>query len=415
MAFTMKVALLHYASPPVVGGVETVLARQAELLTRYGHQVEVLTGRGAAWDPRIAVRVLPELDSRHPMVLDLKQQLDQGSVPPEFEGMVDRIYRDLRAALAGAACLIAHNVASLHKNLALTAALHRYAARAGGVRILLWHHDFAWTGRRYKDELHSGYPWDLLRTPWENVRQVTISEARQAEMSRLYRLPAEQISVVPNGVDTDQFLALQPETRELVDRLRLDRAEPLLLAPVRLTRRKNLELGLHILAELLKHLPRARWVITGPLGAHNPENLAYYRQLVDLRRELDLEQAVVFLAEWQPQGLSDAQIVDFYRLADVLLLTSQEEGFGLPVIEAGLARLAIFVTDLPPLRALGGEFAEYFGLEDQPAEIAARIRQHLENDAAYRLRAHIRSHYTWEAIYRNHIAPLVNGLPGEEV
>lgn len=411
----MKVVLLHYASPPVVGGVETVLARQAELLARYGHTVRVLTGRGAAWDARIPVRVLPELDSRHPMVLDIKQKLDLGAVPAEFERLVDTIYAGMRPVLDDADCLIAHNVASLHKNLALTAALHRIAVQAKGLRIILWHHDFAWTGKRYKDELHPGYPWDLLRTPWAGVRQVTISEARQSEMCRLFNLSPDQVCVVPNGIDMNNFLALQPETRTWVDRLRLDSATPLLLAPVRLTRRKNLEYGLHIMAALLERLPDARWVITGPLGAHNPENLAYYRQLAALRKKLGLEKAVVFLAEWQPDGLSDAQIADFYRLADVLLVTSQEEGFGLPVIEAGLARLIIFVSNLASLRALGGANAAYFDLDEPPAAVAERIAERLRTDTAYQLRAAIRKHYTWGAIYLNQIAPLINGQVAEEV
>ena len=42
------VALLHYAAPPVIGGVERVLGRQAQLLTDGGFQVRIVAGRGAA-------------------------------------------------------------------------------------------------------------------------------------------------------------------------------------------------------------------------------------------------------------------------------------------------------------------------------------------------------------------------------
>ncbi len=410
----MNVVLLHYASPPVVGGVETVLARQAELLVRAGHHVIVLTGRGAAWDARIHVQVLPELDSRHPQVLSLKQHLDRGVIPPEFGGMVDMLYAELCAILTNADWLIAHNVASLHKNLALTAALRRFVDTPGRTRTILWHHDFAWTGRRYENDLHPGYPWDLLRTAWPGVRQVTISAARQTEMSALFNLPLAQISVVSNGVDLETFLALRPETRTLCERLDLVSAEPLFLTPVRLTRRKNLEFGLRIMAELVRSMPAACWVVTGPIGAHNPDNLAYYRSLRDLRQELGLQKSVVFLAELQPEGLSDAQIADLYRVADALLITSQEEGFGLPMIEAGLARLVIFTSDLAPLRALGGEWASYFKLDEPPAEVAARITARLTADDAYRLRAHIRANFTWDAIYTRQIAPLFNELPEKE-
>jgi mannosylglucosylglycerate synthase len=401
-----KITLLHYTCPPVIGGVEQVLARQAELLAGDGKEVSVLTGRGEAWDARIAVRVVPGFDSRQARVLQLKQALDQGVIPSDFEAAVADNLRVLRQELVGTNWVIAHNVASLHKNLALTAALQRFAAENPQVGLVLWHHDFAWNSQRYAGELHPGYPWDLLRTAWPGAKQVTISEARRNEMCQLYRLPDEQIQVIPNGIEPAEFHHLQPETRRLSTRLGLDSATPLLLTPVRITRRKNLELGLQIVSELRRHMPGARWVITGPLGAHNPDNLVYFNELTALRSRLGLESSVSFLAESRPEGLSDAQIADFYRLADALLIPSQEEGFGLPIIEGALARLIIFCSDLPPLQALAGEWAGYFQLDEPPAEIAARIAQRLNNDPVYRLREHIRGHFTWAAIYQQKIAPL---------
>jgi mannosylglucosylglycerate synthase len=410
-----QIFLLHYSSPPVVGGVENVLARQAELMARAGHEVTILTGHGEAWDPRIHVRIVPEIDSRSRRVLEIKSELDRGIVPDDFYALVEDLFKMLRLELVEADWVIAHNVASLHKNLALTAALKRFADEAGPTGIILWHHDFAWNSRRYAGELHAGYPWDLLRTSWPGVLHVTISEARQEEMSQLYKIPADQIKVIPNGVDPAEIHHLSPETRELVDRLELNTANPLLLSPVRLTTRKNLELGLRILAELVHVMPEARWVITGPLGAHNPENKTYYEQLVKLRRKLGLEKTAVILAEIYPDGLSDAQIADFYRISDALLITSQEEGFGLPIIEGGLVRLIIFATDLPSLRALGGAWVTYFRLQDRPADIAARIAQRLSGDPVYRLREHIRANFTWEAIYEHHIAPILNVQTHTEV
>ena len=155
-------------------------------------------------------------------------------------------------------------------------------------------------------------------------------------------------------------------------------------------------------------MPAVRWVVTGPVGAHNPDNLAYFQKLVDLRKALNLENSAIFMAEYHPEGLSNGQIGDFYNISDALLITSQEEGFGLPIIEAGLTRLLVFTTDLQPLRALGGEWATYFQLDDSPAEIAARIAKQLTIDPAYRLREHIRAKFTWDAIYKNEIAPLLN-------
>jgi glycosyltransferase involved in cell wall biosynthesis len=403
----MKIGLIHYAAPPVVGGVETVLARQAAQLAKAGHQVRILAGRGETWDARIPVDVLPRIDSRYPNILKMKGTLDAGKVPDQFNQFVEQIQNEIQRATAGMDWLIAHNVASLAKNLALTAALFNISQQPNGPRIILWHHDLAWTTPRYQDELHPGYPWDLLRTPWPGVKQVVVSEARRQELAELMGLPLEQISVIPAGLDMADFLGLDPEAMEFYKNLNLEDAAPILLAPVRLTRRKNLELAVNTLAKLRLKLPKAVLIITGPPGAHNPTNQVYLENLEELRSELGLVGAVHLLGELVPDGLPGPTVAEFYRLADALLLTSREEGFGIPILEAGLSRMPVFCTDLPPLRALAEECATYFSPDENPIYIAMLIAKKLTNDPSYQLRVRVRQEYTWDAIYRRMIAPLL--------
>src|SRR5712692_5941767 len=178
----MHIALLHYSAPPVIGGVETVMGHQARLMARDGHSVTLVAGRGAAPDGRAAFAGLPLLDSRHPRVLAVKLELDAGRVTPNFYALSAEIETELLAVLTGKDVVLAHNVCSLHKNLALTAALHRLNEQPGFPRLILWHHDLAWTAGHYRSELHDGYPWDLLRQAWPGARQVVVSETRRQEL-----------------------------------------------------------------------------------------------------------------------------------------------------------------------------------------------------------------------------------------
>jgi glycosyltransferase involved in cell wall biosynthesis len=402
----MKISLLHYSAPPVVGGVESVLAAHARLMAAAGHAVTVLAGRGAAFAAGIPLRLLPLLDSRHARVLAVKHELDAGRCPPDFSLLKDEILAALHAELQGCDLLLVHNAASLHKNLALTAALHELS-RAGRPRLVLWHHDLAWTTPRYRHELHPGHPWDLLRQPWEGVHQVVISEVRRRELAGLFDLPAESIRVIPNGVDLDAFYKLEPQTVSLVDHLELSAADPLFLLPVRLTPRKNIELALQVLAEVRRRMPDAMLLVTGPEGAHNPANAAYRGKLLALREELKLASAAHFLAEATDEYLPDAVIADFYRLADALLFTSREEGFGLPLLEAGFSGLPVFCADIPVLRELGGEEVSYFDLGQEPQAIAAQIIARLGSEQTARWRRRARNAYTWRSIYRAKIDPLI--------
>jgi glycosyltransferase involved in cell wall biosynthesis len=431
-AGSMQVALLHYSAPPIVGGVESVLAHQARLLADAGHSVTIVAGRGEQTDPRIPFVHLPLADSRHAGVLKLKADLDAGSVPPGFETTCHDLADALGRLLAGMDVLIAHNICSLNKNLALTAALHRLNGKPGlprprdfprsrnfprprviprsraFPRLILWHHDLAWTTPRYRPELHDGYPWDLLRTAWPGATQVVVSELRRQELAHLMGLPPEAITVVPNGMDLARFYKWEARTQSLVTRMRLLESDPILLLPVRVTPRKNIELALRTLAELRRDaFPQAALVVTGPLGPHNVKNLEYFEQLQALRAELKLQGAAHFLAELTEVFLPDEVIADFYRLADALFLPSREEGFGIPALEAGLSRMPVFCSDIPPLRALCAEDASYFAPDADPRQVAALIAGRLRQDPTARWSLRARQRFAWERIYAEHIAPLL--------
>ena len=403
----MKIDLLHYSAPPIVGGVESVVAHHARLMAKAGHQVRILAGRGAQFEPSIPFLSIPLIDSRHPEILDVKQELDRGHVSPKFDLLTNAIIQLLEPILKETDLLIAHNVCSLHKNLPLTAALRLILDNPGTPRLILWHHDLSWMTPRYRSELYPGYPWNLLCTAWPGAKHVVVSELRQQELSGLIGISQERIALVPNGIDAVQFLGLQPQTRDLIDQLDLLTAEPLLLLPVRITPRKNIELALETLAAVSKDYPKGMLVITGPLGPHNPANVQYFERLKNLRSELKLVGRAHFLADLTSDYLPDVIIADFYRLADALLLPSHEEGFGIPILEAGLVGMPIFCTDIPPLRSLAGENAVYFSPTSKADLVARKIYVNLSRNRAHSMRIHVRKNFSWKQIYTQHIAHLL--------
>lgn len=403
----MKIALLHYSSPPVVGGVESVLAHHACLMADAGHHVVILTGNGKQLDERIDVHILKQLSSRHIEVVRVKKLLDNGEYTSDFDALCTEIYDLLISELNGFDFLIAHNVASLHKNLPLTAALNQVYRILDPLQLILWHHDLAWTTERYSQEMHAGYPWNLLRARWDGAIHVVVSELRRQELSQLTGIPREVIRVIPNGVDPNIFYKLEPKTILLMKQLNLSDADPLFLLPVRLTPRKNIELALHILTELRSEYPKAALLVTGPEGPHNPANALYKQKLLDLRSKLHLEGAVHFLAEATPELLPDSVIADFYRLADAVLFTSREEGFGIPLIEAAFSAKPVFCADIPVLRELGGDDVSYFDLDMEPHSIATQICKRLESEATIRWSRHAKRRYSWNSIYRSYIELLL--------
>ncbi|MDR7567526.1 MAG: glycosyl transferase family 1, partial [Armatimonadota bacterium] len=70
----MEIVLLHYTAPPVVGGVEGMLAEQARLLRAAGYRVRILAGRGGGE----GYTRLPLLYGRHPEVRTAHRALERG-------------------------------------------------------------------------------------------------------------------------------------------------------------------------------------------------------------------------------------------------------------------------------------------------------------------------------------------------
>lgn len=408
----MRIAIIHFAGPPIVGGVESTIYHHARLLSESGFGVDVIAGRGDKFHPDVEFHLVPEIDSRHDDILETGGFLAEGRVVHKFYQTRDLLYEKIKTILlnANARVCLAHNAMTLHKNLPLTASLRLLNDRQI-TKFIAWCHDFAWLDRLYTPEMHDGYPWDLLKNPWDGVKYVVVSEHRGNRLAELLNLPIEEIEVINPGVDIYQFFNFQSKSVELVEKLDLLSAEPLILLPARITRRKNIEFGIRVTAALKQMVPDVRLLITGPPGPHNPKNQAYLESLMDLRERLSIHDHVNFLYECGEDGepliVSDQVIFDLYQICDVLLFPSFREGFGIPILEAGLVRMPIFAADIPSIRKTAGEGAYLFDPNGDPDLVGEAIYQTLIADKAYNLRRKIIRHYSWKAIVSMRIIPLI--------
>lgn len=405
-----RVAILHFASPPIVGGVESTIAYHARGLADLGHEVRVVSGSGAPFDERIQAFVNPLFGSTHSDILAVKKQLDMGQVPSEFENLREHLRQDLLQILQGCDVCIAHNVHSLNKNLPLTAALHQLGST---IRMVAWCHDLAWTNSQYIDEMHPGYPWDLLRQAWPGTQYVTVSEPRRIELAALLGVSLHSIEVILPGLDLGRFFHWTATTHHLVSSLNLLSADTLLLLPARLTRRKNIALALEVLGALRGISARdIRLIVTGPPGPHNPANPGYLGELLSQRESLNLQDSAHFVYACgigdEPLVPDDDTMANLYQLADALFFPTLQEGFGIPILEAGLAGIPVFCSDIPPLRATGQGYVNYFDpINETPEKIAQRMLTALEQNSSYHLRIRVRRMYRWESIIRDQILPVL--------
>ncbi|TMF94569.1 MAG: glycosyltransferase family 4 protein, partial [Chloroflexi bacterium] len=139
MTTRARVGLLHYTSPPIIGGVETILHEQAVRLAARGYPVTILAGRGGPLPGRAKLAIIPELDSQETAVSAVREALDRGEIPSEFATLRAEIVQRLTTELDELDVLIVHNALTLHFNLPLTAALWTLAS-GHRARIISWVH-----------------------------------------------------------------------------------------------------------------------------------------------------------------------------------------------------------------------------------------------------------------------------------
>ncbi len=397
-----RVVLVHYTAPSVLGGVERIMAVHAAALRDAGDDVAIVAGRGTLPRALRGIRLvrIPELDSRHPMVLRNFGALARGGVPAAHAELVARIRRRMRTIVDGADRVVVHNAFTLHKNPALTEALAGLAAERRGV-FIAWTHDLAWTDAQYAGQLHPGRPWSLFATALEGVRYVAVSEKVADELADLTGIARREVEVVPNGIDPATTLGLSAAGARVARELRLFEADPLLLLPVRMTRRKRIEVAIDALALLRQAHRNAALVVTGGPGAHNPANAAYATEL-----SAQAGPGVHLLHE-RGGRIGDRLVSDLYALADALVLPSANEGFGIPLLEAAVHRLPIICSDIPALRAIGGPDATYVPPDADAAALARAIAARLADDPIARLHRRARA-AAWPRILADCVLPVIH-------
>ncbi len=183
----------------------------------------------------------------------------------------------------------------------------------------------------------------------------------------LYGADPSRIRIVAPGVDHAFF---GPGDRRQARRaLALPPAGPLLLFVGRIQPLKGVGVAVRALAALADDHPDARLVVVG--GPSGPEGGSEVERLVALVAELGLTERVVFVPPRPHELLST-----YYRAADVCLVPSRSESFGLVALEAAACGTPVVASDVGGLRSLVDHGRTGYLVEDPtPDAFAAWVRQ----------------------------------------
>ena len=324
-----RVLILSWEYPPLIeGGLARHVRKLTENLARSGTEVHVLT-RGGEESPT------DELGERVTIhrIREPKRPTDLG----EFVTWVERMNADMLAAGVELGDRYRFDVVHGHDWLVAMAGDH-LARRFGAPLVITIHatehgRHQGRVDKHPQSHIHGVERWITNRAD----RVIACSYYMREQVVDIFGVEEKRVVVIPNGIDPED---LHPQDESELERLRVEFAAPderLVLLIGRLVYEKGFQLALEAMPRLVREVPGTRFLVAGS-GTHEAE----------LRRqatELGLDDHGTFLG-W----IGDDVLHSLYRIADVCVVPSIYEPFGLVALEAMASGCPCIVADTGGLR-----------------------------------------------------------------
>jgi glycogen synthase len=380
----MRVLLISWEYPPVIeGGLGRHVRKLSEHLLELGLEVHVLTRGGAR---------PPASELRHGVIVHRVAEPPFPKDVSAFVRWVTAMNDDMHAF--GSKLGQEHEFTLVHSHDWLVAGAAARLAREFGLPWVTTVHATeygrhrGWVQTHPQSHIHAAERAMVLSAD----RVITCSRFMQSHVATVFGVPARRITVIPNGIDAAE---LEPVEEDLPG-LRARFARPdqrLVLLVGRLVYEKGFHLALDGLAQVVRRPGKVRFVVAGTGTAE--------AELKRQARRLGLTRHGAFLG-W----VGDDMLHSLYRVAEVVIVPSIYEPFGLVALEAMASGCLCVVADTGGLREVvpaGGLVGLRFPSRDSAA-LGQVLEQVLSDDAGREsVVAEAREHvlkFDWQEVAR---------------
>jgi glycogen(starch) synthase len=370
----MRVLLISWEYPPVIeGGLGRHVRKLSEHLASDGVEVHVLTRGGGQ---------LARDEERHGVMIHRVREPQFPRDPGAFVRWVDDMNADMCELGLELCDRFEFDLVHSHDWLVARAA-ERVARDLGHPWLTTVHatefgRHQGWVQNHPQSHIHAVERSMVRRA--DHV--ITCSRYMRSHVASVFGISARKVTVVPNGID--------PRDLELVDvdlgELRARFAAPderLVLLVGRLVYEKGFHLALDALAPVIRRLGGVRFVVAGTGTAE--------AELKRQARRLGLTSHGSFLG-W----VGDDMLHSLYRVAEMVIVPSIYEPFGLVALEAMASGCLCVVADTGGLRevvpgdgtvglrfpsrdsdALGAVVEDVLSDDEARARVVAEAREHV--------------------------------------
>ena len=232
------------------------------------------------------------------------------------------------------------------------------------------------------------------------------SRTTEADVLEHRLAPADRVRMIYTGIHPEYLDPPRPSSEAEADRLvgpADPHGAPILLHVGSNIPRKRIDVLLATFAGVRRAIPGARLVKIG--GEFAGDQLAMARDL-----------GIVGAIRSVPFVADRSILAAIYRRASLVLQPSDAEGFGLPLAEAMACGAPLLVSDIPVLREIAGDAADYRPVGDLPGWVAAALallREPIDSPGAHSARREAgrarSARYRWDS-HVERLVPIYRGL-----
>jgi glycogen(starch) synthase len=379
----VRVLMLTWEYPPaVVGGLGRHVGALARELSAAGHDVRVVT-RGTQAD--VVDECLDGVRVRRAALDPIDIAFTTETLLAWSQAAEHSLTRAVLPLLEGWRPDVVHAHDWLVAQSAVTVAAITGAPIVATIHAMETGRHQGWLPAPLNRAIHSVERW----LAHEAATVITCSHFMRDEATRLFELPADKVHVVHNGIDVLAWRSPPRAQREV--RARFAGDGPLIVFAGRLVHEKGVQVALSAMPSITRRHPGARLVIagTGP----------YEQALRDQARRARLGRST----QWAG-FLPDDELRALVASADVAVVPSLYEPFGIVALEAAAAGVPLAVSDTGGLRDLvepgvtGTRFAP-----DDPKALGTAISELLDHRVLARRMARtaaqrVDADFSWPAI-----------------
>lgn len=352
-----------------------------------------------------------------------------------WEENVQEIRDSLDRLLADIDVVITHDMIYQAAALWLNKAARLYAVDNPGTLWLNWVHSATaspvWTTRDARlNEMgdvqrHMPNSFVVYPNAWDVPR-----------VARAFNCKQDDVKVVPHPTDCVEYWNFHEMTRRIVTDHELLSADVIMVYPVRLDRGKQVEYVIRT-AHAIKKAGRTVRVVVPAFHSTGGDKVTYKEDLKRLAIDMGMTSSeVVFTNDYEELKLRCPRRVirDLMLLCNAFVMPSRSETYSLIAQEAGLCGAFLVLNyDFPPMRSIYGDHAayykfsgnvdvlsgqhgstntEYHDIDAYFHELGQRIIYEVENNHVLAQMTRIRRDRNLDAIFRDHVEPLLYSQDG---